>query len=173
MDFPEVEKKIRGWKSASDTYLPDAVLLNVGIHTMIRTDAKNRAYMESFIDYADSMSPPLKYFLHSCTPLKAPATQNNTVVVKFNELTKSIIPKWKSLVAYLDFYDYALVLQELSGSQSTCIHGELTGSFAKCSCKRHDGMYFDRVCNYAPLMSQWDFNWLLTQNIISYNPPSA
>jgi len=177
-EISEAEMRVKDWKAKSRKFYPDAVFLNPGVHMRGRKIEENRAALVSFIKTTDSIAStsfPTKYFVHSISPVKPPeCTWNMTQFDNFYKIVKELAPTWRKLAAFLDYYDYGKKLDYMSGTTDNCrnFKGISAGSLVPpCTCKRNDGIHYDRVCNYGPLMSQWDFNWLLAENLISYKPP--
>merc|ERR1711871_978951 len=113
-----------------------------------------------FQQFTDNAKAPIKYIMHSTTPVKPPAQGSNDEIEKYNQLMKSLMPTWKRNVAYLNFWEYALALQDERPVPGKCI----ANREKKCQCKRDDGVHFLRWCDYVPLITQWDFNWMLSLN---------
>ena len=96
-----------------------------------------------------------KFILHSVTSVsKAKINRDkkgqlNDQIADFNKYVQNRIKEWTRLDVYLDFWKYDLALSAVKG------------------CRRDDGLHFERWCNYQPLITQWDFNWLLHLNVIS------
>ena len=151
-----------------ETYYPQVLITNIGLHNFQQNDDEIEQEFKQFIRFTDSGSAPIKYIMHSTTPLREKYSEdyingNNEEIVKYNAVIQRIFNDWEKGEAYLDFYSYALDLQESYANTDVCL--ELTKKGA-CDCKRPDGIHFYRWCNYAPIIYQWDFNWIQYLGVI-------
>ena len=158
-DFEEAKDAVKAFVN-QPKYYPSTVVTNIGIHIFFREESMNIKSFKMFQEFTDNSRAPIKYIMHSTTPVKAPARGSNDEIVKYNELMKSLMPSWKRNVAYLNFWEYALALQDERPVPAKCV----ANREKKCQCKRDDGVHFLRWCNYVPLITQWDFNWMLSLN---------
>ena len=158
-DFEEAKDAVKEFVN-QPKYYPSTVVTNIGIHVFFREESMNTKSFKMFQEFTDNARAPIKYIMHSTTPVKAPARGSNDEIVKYNELMKSLMPSWKRNVAYLNFWEYALALQDERPVPAKCV----ANREKKCQCKRDDGVHFLRWCNYVPLITQWDFNWMLSLN---------
>lgn len=148
-DFYEAAMQINNLNKA-DRY-PRAVIMNMGVHTYTKEHKELDKHLKAIIKSTDQtpLEHETRYILHSCSSLRFHKNGTNDRVHLFNEHIKSFVPKWSSLNLYLDFWEYDVALSSVEG------------------CKRQDGIHFERICNYQPMITQWDFNWLLYLKVIS------
>ena len=148
-DFYEASLAINKFNKADK--FPSAVIMNTGIHMYSRQSKVLDRHLKAIIKSTDEtpLEHETKYFLHSCSSTLHHKNGTNEKILSFNEHVKAFVPKWSSLSLYLDFWNYDVALSSVSG------------------CKRKDGIHFERVCNYQPMITQWDFNWLLYFKIIT------
>jgi len=130
---------------------PSAVIMNMGIHTYSKEMKELDRQLKAIIKSTDDtpLQHETKYILHSCSSTIRHRNGTNDFIQKFNEHVKEFVPKWSSLSLYLDFWDYDVALSSIEG------------------CKHRDGVHFERICNYQPMITQWDFNWLLYLKVIA------
>ena len=138
-DFLEAAKVVQTM-NAAERY-PSAVIMNMGIHTYTKEPKELDMHLKEIIKSTD-LTPPeheTRYILHSSTSMtrRKNATNANELIKQFNERVKKYVPKWTSLDLYLDFWDYDVALSSIEG------------------CKRKDGIHFERICNYQPMITQW------------------
>lgn len=155
--------------SNQKTYYPSAAFMNFGIHCYSKKAEETKATIQKFETVVNIDQAPTKYIFHSTTPIQPPAHGSNDAIIAYNDIVKSFFnTKNRKLILYLDFYAYALSLQGgFKASKSTCTAAKVPDK--ECTCKRFDGVHFERICNYAPLITQWDFNWLVKLNLIQSN----
>ena len=165
-DFEEARDAVKEFAN-QPTYYPSTVVMNVGIHIFGREESMNLKSFKTFQQFTDNAKAPIKYIMHSTTPVKPPAQGSNDEIDKYNALMKSLMPSWKRNVAYLNFWEYALALQDERPVPGKCI----ANLEKRCQCKREDGVHFLRWCNYVPLITQWDFNWMLSLNAFQVISP--
>lgn len=129
---------------------PLAVILNMGIHTYTKEQKELDRHLKAIIKATDDtpLDHETRYILHSCSSTTRHKNGTNEKIHEYNEHVKTYVPKWSSLSLYLDFWDYDVALSAVEG------------------CKRRDGVHFERICNYQPMITQWDFNWLLYMKVI-------
>ena len=165
-DFEEARDAVKEFAN-QPKYYPSTVVTNIGIHIFFREEAMNTKSFKMFQQFTDNARAPIKYIMHSTTPVKPPARGSNDEIAKYNELMKSLMSTWKKNVAYLNFWEYALALQAERPLPAKCVANKVPS----CQCKRDDGVHFLRWCNYVPLITQWDFNWMLSLNAFQIKPP--
>ena len=172
-DFAEAAYHIKQFNNNDeDEYFPSAVIMNMGLHVFNDPDPQIRKNMEKFIDIVDDGSAPIRYIMHSATAVREnncdmPLCRNENIE-QFNIIARKMLPKIHRFEAYLNLFNYSKNLLELDGYADTCRQAKV--SKKECHCKRADGIHFERVCNYAPLMTQWDFNWLRELGVFITKP---
>ena len=129
---------------------PKAVIMNMGIHTYQKDPKELDMHLKAVIKSTDTTPEEheTRYILHSCSSTTRHKNGTNELIHTYNEKVKTYVPKWSSLDLYLDFWDYDVALSNVDG------------------CKRKDGIHFERICNYQPMITQWDFNWLKYLKVI-------
>ena len=152
----------------NEKYYPQVMITNIGMHNFQVGGEDIEKEFNDFVRFTDSGSAPIKYIMHSTTPVREKFSEpyingNNDEIVRYNSIIQTLFKSWEKGEIYLDFYEYALDLQESQASVDVCL--ELTGRRV-CDCKRPDGIHFYRWCNYAPILYQWDFNWIKKLGLI-------
>jgi hypothetical protein len=153
---------------------PSAVIVNVGLHTFYDDLVVYSKHFDGFVKMTNSGKAPIKYILHSTTAVR----ENNcelyncsmALIREYNSVIATLASKsLHKMATYLDFYDYSASLQDLKPNKNSCrkIRAD------RCNCKRPDGVHFERMCNYGPVITQWDFNWMLSLGIFSYVPATT
>jgi hypothetical protein len=174
VDFEEAEYWVSKFADSSgDQVYPSGVIMNMGLHNfMDATDEPDelRGTIKTFMSTVDSGRAPIRYIMHSATSVRENDCRlnscQNSKIEAYNAFVKNLLPSCKKMEAYLDIFNYSSSLGDLNGFYKTCQAADIPQN--KCTCKRFDGIHFERICNYAPFMTQWDFNWLLYLNVISY-----
>jgi len=141
---------------------PSAVITNVGLHEFWLEPSFYATQFDNFVKVANAGKAPIKYILHSTTSVRESHCEllncSKLLLKEYNSVIAKKSKNLHKLAAYLDFYEYSERLTELKPYASTCTSAKIPSS--KCYCKRDDGVHFERICNYAPIVTQWDFNWL-------------
>ena len=147
-DFQAASKVIDTMNAAER--FPKAVIMNMGIHTYQKDPKELDMHLKAVIKSTDTTPEEheTRYILHSCSSTTRHKNGTNELIHTYNEKVKTYVPKWSSLDLYLDFWDYDVALSNVDG------------------CKRKDGIHFERICNYQPMITQWDFNWLKYLKVI-------
>lgn len=132
------------YKFNKDSIQPNAVIMNMGMHSYQAGPISVAPELNNLIKATDANTKNTRYILHSVTSQtkhkKSAAAENkdnNEKIFAFNAYIQSRIKDWKKLDVYLDFWQYDLSLSAIKG------------------CKHADGLHFERMCNYQPLISQW------------------
>jgi hypothetical protein len=169
-DWPEAEYFVDSFKNSA--IHPDAVITNVGLHGYENAISEIQPEVESFFKNIDQGTKPISYIVHSASAVRENECDlrlcKNAALVAYNHMVKEIADSSERVKAYLDLHNYTASLTDLSGSPKTCSKANLSTK-KDCTCKRFDGVHFQRVCNYGPIMTQWDFNWLSYLGIFDLN----
>lgn len=151
---------------------PHAVITNIGMHSFHKPASDTQKEFEKFLRTVNRGDAPIRYIMHSTTAVHEGncglANCKNKEIISYNALIKSLSSKWNRLEAYLDFFNYSSSLIGLNGFARTCDAARLSAK--ACKCQNFDGIHFERICNYGPLLTQWDFNWLLSLSV--FNVPT-
>ena len=164
IDFEEAAYNVEEFVDNDEENMrPNAVILNVGLHEFTKNNEEITAGFNELVKLTDNGKADIRYILHSATAVRENHCDLSVCkrgeIEGYNTLIKSLIPQWNRMGAYLDMFNYTESLGTFKPWSNNCMEAKIASR--DCSCKRDDGVHFTRVCNYAPLVSQWDFNWLL------------
>jgi hypothetical protein len=165
-DWPEAEYIVHSFKSG-EVY-PNAMITNIGLHNYDQRPEELEGQIRSFVKTVDEDTSPVRYIVHSVSAVRDGQCDlsecSNSGIFAYNKMVKDLIAPSKKVAAYLDFFNYTASLTDLSGNPQKCSTAHVSAK--ECACKRFDGIHFQRWCNYGPIVTQWDFNWLLSLGII-------
>ena len=146
---------------ALDDVYPDAVIFNMGLHEAMHSLAmpkmqKAKQNLNKLIELTDKIvsTKTIAFLYHSETYVDIEAADGSKnlqepTIERINEIVENAAQhSWGALDGYLDIYNYTKGLRD--------VHG----------CGRDDGVHFEPLCNYQAIVSQFDFNWLVSLGVV-------